>query len=253
MNKNNIRKSINDFYDDVAKSNVKVKGNIDKLNKSLGYTDEDLKNIPEEAQFGLGCGNPTEKGKPQLGEFVADLGCGKGMDVFLSSKAVGETGLVIGIDNNYKMIEKAREIAVKRGFNNVEFRLGEIEHLPIADNFLDLLISNCVINLSTDKPQVYKEIFRILRSNGRLSLSDIVLKKELPDEIKNDPNLYGTWIGGAISLEEVKEILTNTGFSDIDIQLNEVSDEYARKWGRDLNIKEYIGSADIIAYKKSSK
>lgn len=250
MNKNNIRKSINDFYDDVAETNIKVEGDIDKLNKSLGYTEEDLKNIPVEAQLGLGCGNPTEKGKPQLGEFVADLGSGRGMDAFLSSKPVGEFGLVIGIDNNYKMIERAREIAVKRGFKNTEFRLGEIEHIPIRDSFLDLLMSNCVINLSTDKPQVYKEIFRVLKSNGRLSLSDIVLKKELPDEIKDDPNIYGTWVGGAISLEEVKEILTNTGFSDIDIQLNEVTDEYARKWGHGLEIKEYIGSADIIAYKK---
>ncbi len=192
MNNNKIRKSVNEFYDDVAKDDVKVKGDIDKLNKSLGYSEEDLNYIPKEAQLGLGCGNPIEKGKPLAGEFVADLGSGRGMDAFLSSKSVGEFGLVIGIDNNPKMIERAREIADKRGFNNTEFRLGELEHLPIRDNFLDLLISNCVINLSTDKPGVYKEIFRVLKSNGRLSLSDIVLKKDLPDEIKNDPNIYGT-------------------------------------------------------------
>ena len=192
MNNNKIRKSVNNFYNDIAKDDVKVKGDIDKLNKSLGYSEEDLNYIPKEAQLGLGCGNPVEKGKPLEGEFVADLGSGRGMDAFLSSKSVGEFGLVIGIDNNPKMIERAREIAVKRGFNNTEFRLGEIEYLPIRDNFLDLLISNCVINLSTDKPQVYKEIFRVLKSNGRLSLSDIVLKKDLPDDIKNDPNIYGT-------------------------------------------------------------
>lgn len=250
MDKNKIRKSINDFYDSVAENSVVVEGDIDNLNKSLGYSEDDLKNIPEEAQLGLGCGNPTEKGKPQLGEFVADLGSGRGMDAFLSSKSVGELGLVIGIDNNYKMIERAREIAVKRAFKNTEFRLGEIEHLPIRDNFLDLLMSNCVINLSTNKPQVYNEIFRVLKPNGRLSLSDIVLKKELPDAIKNDPNVYGTWVGGAIPLEEVKEILTKSGFSDIDIELTEVTDEYARKWGHGLKIKEYIASADIVAYKK---
>ena len=192
MDKKDIRKSINVFYNDIANKDVQVKGDIDKLNKSLGYSEEDLKSIPEEAQLGLGCGNPKEKGKPQLGEMVGDLGCGKGMDVFLSSKAVGDSGLVIGIDNNYKMIEKAREISLKRGFNNTAFRLGEIEYLPLGDNTLDLLMSNCVINLSTNKEQVYSEIYRVLKKNGRISLSDIVLKKELSPEIKNDPNVHGT-------------------------------------------------------------
>ncbi|OLS01782.1 methyltransferase domain-containing protein [Tissierella creatinophila] len=192
MDKKNIRKSINEFYDEIAEKEIKVKGDVDKLNKSLGYTEEDLKNIPEEAQLGLGCGNPKEKGKPKLGEVVADLGSGRGMDVFLASKSVGESGLVIGIDNNYKMLEKAREIAQNKGFKNTEFRLGEIEYLPIRDNYLDLLISNCVINLSTDKEQVYREIYRILKPGGRISISDIILKKELPDEIKDDPNVHGT-------------------------------------------------------------
>ena len=191
MDKKNIRKSINEFYDEVAGKEIKVKGDIDQLNKSLGYTEEDLKNIPKEAQLGLGCGNPKEKGKPILGEFVGDLGSGKGMDVFLASKSVGDSGLVIGIDNNYKMLERAREIAIKRVFHNTQFRLGEIEYLPVGDNFLDLLMSNCVINLSTDKPQVYREIYRVLKPNGRISLSDIVLKKELPDDIKNDPKVHG--------------------------------------------------------------
>ena len=249
MKKQDIRKSINDFYDDIAGQEIKVKGDIDKLNKSLGYSEEDLKDIPKEAQLGLGCGNPKEKGQPQLGEIVADLGSGKGMDVFLSSKSVGDSGLVIGIDNNYKMLEKAREIASKRGFKNTEFRLGEIEYLPIADNFLDLLMSNCVINLSTDKKQVYNEVYRVLKPNGRISISDIVLKKDLPDEIKNDPNVHGTWVGGAISLEEIKEILVAAGFRDIDIAFDEVTDEYARKWGYGLEIKQYIGNAEILAYK----
>lgn len=249
MDKKNIQKSINDFYDKVAKEKIKVEGNIDELNKSLGYSKEDLENIPKEAQLGLGCGNPLEKGKPQLGEIVADLGSGRGMDAFLSSRCVGESGLVIGIDNNYKMLGRARDIAKKRGFTNTEFRLGEIEYLPIRDNYLDLLISNCVINLSTNKEQVYSEIHRVLKPNGRLSLSDIILKEPLPDEIKDDPKVHGTWVGGAISLEEKKEILENAGFTNIDIQLNEVTDEYARKWGYGLKIKQYIGNADIIAYK----
>ncbi|NBI07280.1 methyltransferase domain-containing protein [Senegalia massiliensis] len=192
MDKKKVRKSINDFYDDIASKERKVTGDIDKLNKSLGYSEEDLKNIPEEAQLGLGCGNPKEKGKPKTGEIVADLGSGRGMDVFLASKSVGEEGYVIGIDNNYKMIEKARDIVDKKGFKNTEFRLGEIEYIPIRDNYLDLLMSNCVINLSTDKKQVYSDIYRVLKPNGRISISDILLKKELPDEIKEDPNVHGT-------------------------------------------------------------
>ena len=249
MDKKDIKKSVYKFYDEVAKENTKVSVDIDKLNKSLGYTEEELKDIPEEAQLGLGCGNPKEKGKPEEGEIVADLGCGKGMDVFLASKSVGDSGLVIGIDSNYKMIEKAREISGKRKFTNTDFRLGEIEHLPIGDNHIDLLMSNCVINLSTDKDQVYREIYRVLKTNGRISISDIILKKDLPEEIKEDPNVYGTWVGGAISLEKIQEILESIGFRNIEIQLNEVTDEYARKWGYGLKIKEYITSGDILAYK----
>lgn len=192
MDKNDIKKSINDFYDNIAKEKVKVKGDIDQLNKSLGYTEEDLNHIPREAQLGLGCGNPKERGKPQLGEVVCDLGSGRGMDAFLASRCVGESGHVIGVDNNYKMIEKAREIAHRKEFKNIEFRLGEIEYIPIADNTLDLLMSNCVINLSTDKEQVYVEIYRVLKLNGRMSLSDIVLKENLPNEIKSDPKVHGT-------------------------------------------------------------
>jgi arsenite methyltransferase len=192
MEKKDIKKSVYDFYDKIAKEKEKVSVDVDKLNKSLGYTNEDINNIPKGAQMGLGCGNPKERGKPRPGEIVADLGSGRGMDVFLASKAVGDTGLVIGIDSNYKMIEKAREIASKNGFKNTEFRLGEIEHLPIGDNTLDLLISNCVINLSTDKQQVYKEIYRVLKQGGRISISDIMLKRELSEQIKKDPNIYGT-------------------------------------------------------------
>ena len=249
MDKKDIRKSVNEFYDDIANKEIRVEGDINQLNKSLGYSEEDLKNIPEEAQVGLGCGNPSEKGKPQLGDVVGDLGCGKGMDVFLSSKSVGDSGLVIGIDNNYKMIEKARDISTKRGFKNKAFRLGEIEYLPIWDNTLDLLMSNCVINLSTDKEQVYSEVYRVLKPDGRISISDIVLKNALPDELKADPNVHGTWVGGAISLEEIRAILENAGFRDIDIYLDEVTDEYARKWGYGLMIKDYIGNAEIVAYK----
>ena len=141
------------------------------------------------------------------------------------------------------------EIASKKDFKNVEFRLGEIEHLPLPDNSIDLLMSNCVINLSTDKEQVYKEIFRVLKLNGRISISDILLKNPLPEEIKQAPNIYGTWVGGAISLEKIKEILENIGFRNIEILSEEVTDEYAKKWGHGIQLKEYIVSGDILAYK----
>lgn len=249
MDKKDIKKSVYNFYDKVADEKNTVSVDVESLNKSLGYKEEDLNHIPEESQLGLGCGNPQEKGKPKLGEIVADLGSGRGMDVFLASKSVGSKGTVIGIDSNYKMIEKSREIADKKGFNNTEFRLGEMEYLPIADNSLDLVISNCVINLSTDKNQVYSEIYRVLKSNGRMSISDILLKKELSEEIKNDPDIYGTWVGGALSLEKIEQILKGVGFRNIEINLNEVTNEYARKWGYGLGIKEYIGSGEILAYK----
>ncbi len=192
MDKKTIRKSIYDFYDKIADESQKVTGDRDKLNRSLGYSEEDLKNIPMEAQLGLGCGNPHEMGKANQGEVVVDLGSGRGMDVFLASKSVGQTGLAIGVDSNIKMIEKAREIASKKGFSNTAFRLGEIEHLPLADNSVDLLISNCVINLSTDKSQVYREIYRVLKAGGRISISDIVLKRDLPEAIRANPDIYGT-------------------------------------------------------------
>lgn len=192
MEKDKIRKSISAFYDQIAREDKSISVPIEELNLSLGYSKEDLKNIPAEAQMGLGCGNPHEKGKAVPGEIVVDLGSGRGMDVFLASKAVGEKGFVIGIDANATMVERAREIAQKKGFNNTQFRLGEIEYLPLADNQVDLVMSNCVINLSTDKEQVYREIYRILKPGGRISISDILLKKELPDEIKKDPHIYGT-------------------------------------------------------------
>ena len=192
MKKDDIRKSIAAFYDKVAREDQEVLVSIDELNLSLGYSKEDLKNIPLDAQMGLVCGNPHLKGKPREAEIVADLGSGRGMDVFLASQAIGKEGWVIGIDANPLMIEKAREISRKNNFTNTEFRLGEIGHLPVADNQLDLVLSNCAINLSTNKAQVYREIYRILKPGGRISISDIMLKKELPEEIKSDPNIYGT-------------------------------------------------------------
>ena len=192
LSQEEIQKSVADFYQKVAINEEKTKIDIEKLNKSIGYSQEEIESVPQEANMGLGCGNPQEKAQPQVGETVIDLGCGKGFDVFVASKKVGETGHVIGIDMTREMIVRARDIARKRKFIQAEFRLGEIEHLPAADNSADLIISNCVINLSTRKQEVYNEMYRVLKPGGRIGLSDITLFENLPESVYENPNMYGT-------------------------------------------------------------
>jgi len=155
------------------------------FSKVMGYTDSELGSIPEGANLGLGCGNPTALASLKEGDVVLDLGSGAGIDCFLAAAAVGKTGKVIGVDMTPAMLQKARENAQKGAFGNVEFRLGEIEHMPVADNSIDVIISNCVINLSPDKKQVFSEAYRVLKTSGRIMVSDIVLLKELPDDIKS--------------------------------------------------------------------
>lgn len=192
INQETIKKSVADFYHDIATNKKTTNVDSNELNQSIGYSKEEIAAAPEEANMGLGCGNPQEKAQPQVGETVVDLGCGKGFDAFIAAKAVGETGHVIGIDMTMEMVNKAKEIAKKRKFTQVDFRLGEIEHLPVADNTADLVISNCVINLSTEKQQVYNEIFRILKPGGRIGISDITLYETLPDSVYENPRMYGT-------------------------------------------------------------
>lgn len=192
LSKDDIKKAVSQFYGDVAAESKSVEGSTEEVALSVGYSAEDLASVPQEANLGLGCGNPAEKALPQQGEYVVDLGCGRGFDVFLAARKVGSDGRVIGVDMTWDMIDRAREIALKRGFDNVEFRLGEIEYLPLGDNWADLVMSNCVINLSADKPQVYREMYRVLRRGGRLGISDIVLTEPLPQEILDDPRMYGT-------------------------------------------------------------
>lgn len=250
LEKDDIKKSVADFYKDIANEKESIKVDNEKLNLAIGYSKEDLEAIPEEANMGLGCGNPQEKAKPRQGETVIDLGCGKGMDVFLARKKVGESGYLIGVDMTADMIRVARKIAKKKGFDNCDFRLGEIEHLPVADNTADLVISNCVINLSTDKDQVYREIFRCLKAGGRIGISDISLSNDLPCEVVNDPKMYGTWVAGALTLEKLTETIKQAGFVNIDIETKVVSDEYAAKWGIScVNLKDYLRNSTITAYK----
>lgn len=187
------------------------------ISKNIGYTDEDLKIVPEGSNLGLGCGNPIALAGLKEGETVLDLGSGAGLDCFLSAKKVGKNGKVIGIDMTSEMVEKARENATKGYFKNVEFRLGEIENLPVADNSVDVIISNCVINLSPDKQRVFNEAFRVLKPGGRLMISDIVLLKELPDMIKNSIEAYIGCLSGAIKKEEYLQMIKKAGFKKVDV------------------------------------
>lgn len=162
----------------------------DDMSVSVGYTEEELNSVPKEANLGLGCGNPVPAAKLQQGDVVIDLGCGAGLDCFLAGTKIGSRGRAVGVDMTPDMIYEARRTAKEHKMRNVEFRLGEIENIPAADNFFDVCISNCVINLSSDKARVYREILRVLKPGGRISICDIVIVKRLPESIKNDPNMH---------------------------------------------------------------
>jgi len=187
------------------------------VSRKIGYTQGELKEVPEGANLGLGCGNPVALASLKEGETVLDLGSGGGLDCFLAAKKVGVKGRVIGVDMTPEMIDKARGNAHKQGYKNLEFRLGEIENLPASDASVDIVISNCVINLSPDKKRVFEEAFRVLRSGGRLMVSDIVLLKELPDLIKNSPEAYVGCISGAIMRDEYLGAIKEAGFQKVRI------------------------------------
>ena len=190
--KDAIKDAVKEHYENLARESLSVKGDAEKITASIGYAAQDLAGIPKEADLGLGCGNPQEAAKPRLNETILDLGCGRGLDCFIASKAVGKDGKVFGLDSSKTMVSRASEIALKNGFTNCEFILGEIEHIPLPDNSLDLVMSNCVINLSTDKYSVYSEIYRCLRKGGRAAISDITLKRALPCEWVSDPDMVKT-------------------------------------------------------------
>lgn len=188
-----------------------------EISKKIGYSDEDLSQIPQEANLGLGCGNPVALASLKAGEIVLDLGSGTGMDCFLAAHKVGPKGRVIGVDMTPEMVAKARKIAEKEGYKNVEFRLGEIENLPVADNSVDVIISNCVINLSPDKKRVFEEVYRVLKPGGRFMISDLVLLKPLPDFIKESVEAYIGCLSGAVLKDDYINLIKQAGFNDIRI------------------------------------
>jgi SAM-dependent methyltransferase len=185
--------------------------------EKIGYTNEELGSVPESANLGLGCGNPVALLSLVEGETVLDLGSGAGLDCFLAANRVGKSGEVIGVDMTPEMIDKARENARINEYENVEFRLGEIENIPAADGSVDAVISNCVINLSPDKNRVFNEAFRVLRPGGRLMVSDIVLLKELPESIKNSAAAYAGCVAGAMMREEYLEAVRQAGFQEVKV------------------------------------
>jgi SAM-dependent methyltransferase len=224
MSKGKIRRIVREAYGKIAQGE---KGcgcgtcgpNTKDFAKSIGYSEEELKVIPDEANLALSCGNPTALAGLKEGETVLDLGSGAGFDCFLAASKVGVSGKVIGVDMTPEMVEKARDNAKKSGTKNVEFRLGEIENLPAADNSVDVVISNCVINLSADKPKVFKEAYRILKTGGRVAISDIALKKELPAKIRKSIAAYVGCVGGAILIDEYKRIVETAGFRNVKITI----------------------------------
>jgi arsenite methyltransferase len=214
-----------------------------------GYSPEELRTAPEGANLGLGCGNPLAIASLQPGETVVDLGSGGGFDCFLASRKVGETGRVIGVDMTPEMVAKARENARKGDYSNVKFRLGEIEHLPVEDGRADVIISNCVINLSPEKLGVFRETFRILKPGGRLAITDVVASAPLPAEFKRDLTLLSGCIAGAATIEELNTMLEEVGFTDIRIYPVDESRMFIKDWFPDLNLEEYVVSATIEAVK----
>ncbi|OXS57382.1 arsenite S-adenosylmethyltransferase [Cohnella sp. CIP 111063] len=225
-------------------------GTANEVSSKLGYSDEELSTVPEGSNLGLGCGNPQAMASIKAGEVVLDLGSGAGFDCFLAAKQVGETGKVFGVDMTPEMVSRARHNASKNEYTNVEFRLGEIEYLPIHSETIDVILSNCVINLSPDKQQVFHEAYRVLKSGGRLAVSDIVTTAELPAEIKDDLDSLASCISGASTIEEVKEMLRKSGFVDISVEPKDESREFIKDWVPGANINEYIQSAVIKAIKK---
>ncbi|MCK0471007.1 arsenite methyltransferase [Halalkalibacter sp. APA_J-10(15)] len=259
VSKDQIRQNVRSRYKEIAVQEMGASSccsdsrnvtSTSGASAQLGYSPEELTMVPDGANLGLGCGNPQAIAALKPGEVVLDLGSGGGFDCFLASRKVGQTGRVIGVDMTPEMVSRARHNANKGGFVNTEFRIGEIEYLPVPDQTVDVIMSNCVINLSTDKQLVFDEAFRVLNSGGRLAISDIVTTAELPDPIKNDQDqMYAGCISGASSINEIKRMLIQSGFQDIEIETKNESKAFIKDWVPGQQIENYIISAVIQAVK----
>jgi SAM-dependent methyltransferase len=217
----------------------------------MGYSVEELAAVPDGANLGLGCGNPQAIAAMMPGETVVDLGSGAGFDCFLAAKQVGLKGRVIGVDMTHEMLAKARENASKVGARNVEFRLGEIEHLPVADNTADVILSNCVINLVPDKAQVFREAFRVLKPGGRLAISDVVNTAPLSPELAADPTLICGCVVGAAPARKIEAWLKDAGFIDIRVTVKPESRDLIATWAPGRGVENYVASAIIEGWKPS--
>lgn len=221
--------------------------NADAQARTLGYSQAEIENVPAGANLGLGCGNPVALASLQPGQTVLDLGAGAGFDAFLAARAVGPTGRVIGVDMTPEMVAKARANARKGGYTQVEFRLGEIEALPVADASVDVILSNCVINLCPDKRPVYREAFRVLRPGGRLAVSDVVARAELPDDVKRDLALHSGCLAGATLQSELIALLQEAGFTDIAVRPKGNSDEVIGSWEAKRGFEQQVFAAEVTA------
>jgi len=219
------------------------------ISRGLGYSDAEVTAVPDGANMGLGCGNPQAIAALQPGETVLDLGSGGGFDCFLAARAVGDGGHVIGVDMTPEMITKARRNAEKTGFKNVDFRLGEMENLPVADGIVDVIISNCVINLSPEKEKVFSEAFRALKPGGRLAISDVVAIAEMPKDVRDNMAFHTGCIAGASPIKALESMLNRAGFRNIGIKPKAESKTFIRDWMPGSKIEDYVVSATIEAIK----
>jgi arsenite methyltransferase len=268
MNNVQIQKNVKSGYADIVKRGTKKpflsnffqccdpKAIASDIGKKIGYSEEDLKNVPEDANLGIGCGNPTALASIKKGDTILDLGSGAGFDCFLASRETGETGKVIGVDITPEMVAQAQKNAAKGNYKNVEFKVGEIENLPVESNSIDLIISNCVINLSNQKEQVFKEAFRVAKPSGRIMISDIILLTELPDYVKNSVEGHIACLSGAVKKDDYINAIAKAGFTDIRIDKQAhfpielmLNDPIAEKIVRENNLteKEIAAIANSIA------